>query len=872
MARRSPKRGNRRLPPAGADAALLSADLERWAGERVARSGRETALMGKVQSLRLGPDGRFLEARVRDSGPTPYRVEVAATGGLLVSRCNCPFDWGPVCKHAVAAVEALRFPRFALATRSKTIRGGKRGGRIARGRGRIVTPAPLASGTLVAGVADWAPIAEERIALERHEEIAARRKRARRERASVRRISGKGGPPRFLVTGREPEAPYTVVLRGAKGDLASCTCPDFAKNELGICKHVERARGWFSRKRKRFPARVLSVWWQPREWPLGPPDPLRELRADVPAGALPDDIATHFGSDGWLREPPPGTQPVEWARAAVEAARSAAAGRGLVLDLDPAVQARIREAGDGEATGARLATATRGSAIWSDTIPALGFRLHPYQEDGVEFLARRGRAFLADDMGLGKTVQAVAAALLLRKAAGAARALVVCPASLKHQWQGEIERACGERASVVDGSRASRLVTYRGWDRGFQILNYELVLRDLEAIRSAHPDLVILDEAQRIKNWETKTAKAVKRLDSPYAFILTGTPLENRLGELHSLVEFLHPRALGPRWRLIPLHVVTDATGRVVAYEGLDLLRRRLAGLFVRRERKEVLDQLPPRIDHTFWTGMTPEQWRPYRREAARVAALVGKNRPLKPSEVRVLLQALTSMRILCNALGQYAWDRTARRLAASRIATRDDVRAIQSPKLEEFVRVLEDLLDQSDAKVVIFSQWERMLRLGHFVVRDLLERRGERAEMFHGGLDAGARTRVLEAFRTDPDLRVLFSTDAGGLGLNLQDAASIVVNLEVPWNPAVLEQRISRVHRLGQRASVQVLHFVTRGAIEERVRRVIEGKRALFEGLLVDEADRIDLDEGGQVSFVERIRSLTDDDEPPPGRLAVSP
>jgi superfamily II DNA or RNA helicase len=858
-------------PPAGADTALLSLDLERWAGMRVARSGREIALLGKVQSLRLGPDGRFLEARVRDTGPTPYHVEVAASGGILVSRCTCPFDWGPACKHAVAAVEALRFPRFAAAARTGTFRGSKRGGRIARGRGRIVTPAPLAAGTLLAGVAEWAPTADERIELERSEEVAARKKRARRERARVRRISGKGGPPRFLVAGREPGAPYTVVLRGAKGDHPSCTCPDFAKNELGVCKHVERARGWFSRKRKRLPTRVLSVWWKPREWSLGPPDPLREVRADVPAGELPPEIAAYFDAGGWLREPPPGTSAAPWANAALEGAREAAAGRGLVFDLDSAVLARIREAEEMDEVSARLASAARGGAMWSEVVPALGLKLHAYQEDGVEFLARRGRAFLADDMGLGKTVQAVAAALLLRKAAGAARALVVCPASLKHQWQGEIERACAERATVVDGSRASRLEAYRRWGEGFLILNYELVLRDLDAIRSARPDLVILDEAQRIKNWDTKTAKAVKRLESPYAFILTGTPLENRLIELHSLVEFLHARALGPRWRLIPLHVVTDATGRVVAYEGLDLLRSRLSGLFIRRERKAVLDQLPPRIDHTFWTGMTPAQWRPYRREASRVAALVAKNRPLRPSEVRSLLQALTSMRILCNALGQYAWDRTARRLQAGRLATRDDLKALQSPKLEEFVRVLEDLLDQTEAKVVVFSQWERMLRLGHFVVRELLERRGERAAVFHGGLDAAARTRVLDAFRSEQDLRVLFSTDAGGLGLNLQDAASIVVNLEVPWNPAVLEQRISRVHRLGQRASVQVLHFVTRGAVEERVRRVIEGKRALFEGLLVDGADRIELDVGRQASFLERVRSLTEDDEPYRNRPAVS-
>jgi SNF2 family DNA or RNA helicase len=488
-------------------------------------------------------------------------------------------------------------------------------------------------------------------------------------------------------------------------------------------------------------------------------------------------------------------------------------------------------------------------------VTGLGFQLHPYQEDGALFLAQRGRAFLADDMGLGKTLQAIVATLLMRRTAGIKKTLVVCPASLKHQWAGEILKACGETARVVEGSRTMRASAYRRWKHGFLILNYELALRDLDLVQAAKADLVVLDEAQRIKNWDTKTAKAIKELTSPFAFVLTGTPLENRLSELHSLVEFLNPRALGPRWRLLPFHAVSEPGGKIIAYEALDLLRARLAGFFLRRERSEVLDQLPPRTDNTFWTEMTATQLRPYRRHARKVAALLSQNRPLKTAEVRLLLQSLTSMRILCNAWAQYEWDRSEGRLRDGNGET--DMRWIQSPKLEEFSHVLEDLLEKPDAKVLVFSQWERLLRLAHYAVRPLLDRRGETATIFHGGMDSRARLQTIESFRTDPARRVLFSTDAGGLGLNLQDAASVVVNLEVPWNPAVLEQRIGRVHRMGQRQSVQVLHFVTRGAIEERVRQVVENKKALFDGLLVDEVDRVVLDEAVQASFIERVRSL---------------
>jgi SNF2 family DNA or RNA helicase len=524
------------------------------------------------------------------------------------------------------------------------------------------------------------------------------------------------------------------------------------------------------------------------------------------------------------------------------------------------VPACIEAAKRREELAARLERIDRASPIWRRIVSGVSFRLHPYQEEGALFLARRGRAFLADDMGLGKTVQAIVAALLLRHTVGAQRALVVCPASLKYQWRREIEVTCGERARVVEGPPASRLRAYRKWREGFLVLNYELVLRDLAEIRAAGPELVVLDEAQRIKNWSTKTARAVKRLDSPHAFILTGTPLENRLVELHSLVEFLYPRALGPRWRLLPFHAVTEPRGRIVAYEGLDVLRERLRGFFLRRERNAVLDQLPERTDNTFWTGMTPLQRRPYRKHASKVASIVSSAQPLRPAEVRMLLQALTRMRILCNAHAQYAWQCHERRLRDHEPPTRAELRSMGSPKLEEFARVLEDLLEESEEKVVVFSQWKRMLRLAHFVVRELLERRDLRAEVFHGGLSSRARGELLEAFRIDPEFRVLFSTDAGGLGLNLQEAASIVINLEVPWNPAVLEQRIGRVHRIGQRRSVQVLHFVTRSAIEERVRQVVESKKALFEGLLVDEADRVVFDEQRGASWVRRLCDLIDD------------
>lgn len=846
-------RSKPRSPEIPADPALLGLDAAAWAGQHIARGGRQDALLGRVEALRLSLDGRVIEARVRGNRPLPYQVVVAVRDSRIAARCTCSSEAPGPCRHAVAALEALRFP----ASPGGSAR--RRTGRVAAGRGRIIQPAAPAPGFVIIGGAERTRPRDERIASARVDEWQARRQRARRERAHVEPLGNGGGPPRWKVTPRNGAARQTVTLRGREDGRYACTCDDFAENELRTCSHVERVRNWQARQRKRdrrsVPDDVLSVWCCPRTWAERIPRSLAEIRVDAPGGALPPVLERYFDEDAWLRPAPEGRTDSSWARAACGAARRVALRRGWTLDLDAATEERIRTAAADERLARRRREASEDERSWRDVLSRVRLRLHPYQEEGARFLALTGRAFLADDMGLGKTVQAVVATLLLRERAGLRRALVVCPASLKHQWRHEIAKTCGEEARIVDGPRADRLAAYRRWRSGFLVLNYELILRDLEAIRQAEPDLVILDEAQRIKNWSTKTARAVKLLRSPHAFVLTGTPLENRLLELHSLVEFLHRRAAGPRWRLLPFHAVTESRGRVIAYEGLDVLRGRLRAFFLRRERRAVQHQLPERTDNTFWTGMGSAQLRPYRKHAATAAAVLGRPQPLRPQDVRALLRALTSMRILCNAHAQYDWDRYAAQVRHGA----GDARSLDSPKLEEFTRVLEDLLDESDRKIVVFSQWKRMLRLAHFAVRGLLDRRDLRAEVFHGGLTSSARAEMLDEFRRDPEFRVMFSTDAGGLGLNLQEA-SVVVNLEVPWNPAVLEQRIGRVHRMGQQRSVQVLHFVTKGAIEERVLKVVESKRALFEGLLVDEADEVVLDEPTGAGWVERARVLLGD------------
>ena len=184
--------------------------------------------------------------------------------------------------------------------------------------------------------------------------------------------------------------------------------------------------------------------------------------------------------------------------------------------------------------------------------------LYPWRHEGVERFLSSGRLLLADDMGLGETAQAIAASHVLSRSGRVRRGLLIVPASLKPQWNQEWKRFSDVAVDVVEGPPEARARSYRRVREGFLIALYEQTFRDLERMRSWRPDLVVLDEAQRIKNWATKTAVAVKQLRPPYRLVLTGTPMENRLVELASIMEWVDSHALEPKWRLGPQHEVTE--------------------------------------------------------------------------------------------------------------------------------------------------------------------------------------------------------------------------------------------------------------------------------------------------------------------------
>jgi superfamily II DNA or RNA helicase len=737
---------------------------------------------------------------------------------------------------------------------------------MAEGRTGRIPPVLLVSNALeVTRGADW-PV--QRAALE-----ATLRRLRFAQRDDLRLHSRPQGPFGLYRTRTGgAERPYSTLVESIEPLRGSCDCPDFLRNSLGLCKHLlialdaaferpKRLDGKGARAGARGPLRLT---WDP-VWPLGGrADWLERLRL---LGDAPAQVRQSPALRRLLRRFRPAADGIRLVRDAHSdhAARRlrlvrdlrAAAGRGA--SLEPAAAKLLAEEGS---RLERVLELRRSRHRSRTALRQLRRPLYAYQSEGVERMLETGRLVLADDMGLGKTAQAIAVCHTLLHAHRIERGLLVVPASLKGQWVREWQLFSDAPIELVEGRPEERARIYRQTRRGFLVTNYEQVLRDLEAILAWSPGLVVLDEAQRIKNWATKTAVYVKKLRPPYRMVLTGTPMENRLEELASIVEWIDDCALEPKWRLAPWHsaAIDDSTGARGA-RNLDTLRQRLAPVFLRRRRDEVLRQLPPRTDTVVPVALTEAQAGAHddlMQPIARLAA-IARRRPLTQAEFLRLMQLLTTQRIIANGLAQLRFTEVWEDLSKIREPDEAVLQGLDAPKLVELREMLVQLALDQGRKVVVFSQWRRMLQLADWVVGARLARSGVRTAFFSGRESPRRRTQNLVEFHDDPALRVLFATDAGGVGLNLQRAASCVINLDLPWNPAVLEQRIGRIYRLGQTRPIDVYNLVSQGSIEARIATLVGEKRALFRGLFDGSSDQVRFERSG--SFLEVLERIV---EPP--------
>jgi SNF2 family DNA or RNA helicase len=406
--------------------------------------------------------------------------------------------------------------------------------------------------------------------------------------------------------------------------------------------------------------------------------------------------------------------------------------------------------------------------------------LREYQWNGVRFLTERDSALLADEMGLGKTVQVAVALSILFRASAISRALIVVPAALRLNWERELNRWAPElTVRRLQGDSSDRIACYR---LPIQVLigSYEQVRADAQVLCGEFQfDVVVLDEAQRIKNINARTALACRTLQRRKSWALTGTPLENSITDILAIYQFA-------------------MSGLLNAGMDRKSMLNRMAPFYLRRRKADVQPELPPIIEQEVPLEMTGMQKLTYERQwQGRMTNFIGG---IAVSTVH-LFALITRLKQLCNY----------------------EPISGESVKLEALQSICHDMGDSD--RLIVFSQYVKTLSwvAGHLLSDMTLD-------IYHGGLNEADRDSMLLRFRTGPAPRVLLlSLRAAGVGLNIPEATDVVM-FDRWWNPAVEAQAVNRAHRFGRTAPLHVFRFVVANSIEERILEILKKKGELFD------------------------------------------
>ena len=417
---------------------------------------------------------------------------------------------------------------------------------------------------------------------------------------------------------------------------------------------------------------------------------------------------------------------------------------------------------------------------------SLPFPPFPYQIAGIAFLMPRHHALIADEMGLGKTVQVILSLRLLFQSGMIHNTLIVCPKPLVTNWSRELRLwAPDVPFEVLTGDTEQRQSMWHVSNCPVKLVNYELLTRDAAEIADEKVkfDIVVLDEAQRIKSYDSKTAQVVRSLKRDRSWAMTGTPIENRVEDLVNIFAFVAPKC-------IPV----DAPMKMLASLTSDYI--------LRRTKEMVAGDMPPRIIKDVHLELSPSQRASY--EMAEKEGIVQLNNMGDTITVQHVFELVMRLKQICNF----------------------DLRTGQSTKLDQLVADMEEVA-ANGRKAIVFSQWTQPLEI---IAKAL---KLYNPLLYHGKVPHHSRQAILDQFKSDPSKHViLMSYGTGSVGLNLQ-FTNYVFLYDRWWNPAIEDQAINRAHRLGQKSSVFVSRFVTPGTIEARIAEILETKRALFQEML---------------------------------------
>ena len=624
---------------------------------------------------------------------------------------------------------------------------------------------------------------------------------------------------------------YEITIRDFDSGNGYCSCPDFKTNKLGTCKHLIFAVDHLKKKYKN----LRSL--QNQDYPV------IEIYCDPHYDynitcyyerKLPSEIDTlinkYFNSSQYIL-PEKYSMFLKFIDDAREF-KSILIRPEVIKKIDKYFENQSLKQLGGKVT---------------PNFSKIKAKLFDYQKEGITFSLFKKGNIIADEMGLGKTLQAIAVAVLKKDIYGINKTLIVCPASLKYQWKKEIERYTNEKAIIVEGIRSERHSLYKSAGEFFIIANYEAVMRDITVICQYPPDMIILDEAQKIKNYDTKTSYAVKSIPKKHSLVITGTPLENNLLDLYSIMNFIDPEVLAPQWEFSMNHCYFDKTKKsmITGYYNLQELKNKLAGYIIRREKADVIKELPAVQEVLVPVELHPAQAEIHSGFARSLAPILHKKHKTVYDMQRIQ-QILINMRMVCDSTFLI------------------DKETNHSPKLEELETILLEKLSikEKKRKVIIFSEWKSMLHL----IGRMLSSNGIQYVALSGDVPVKKRDLLIDEFANNPDTLVFLSTEAGGLGLNLQ-FADTVINFDLPWNPAKKNQRIGRINRIGQKnPKLTAINMIALNSIEHNIANGIVVKEALFNAVLnnADLTEEVDFAAKGRSTFIEQVQKMIQPVESP--------
>lgn len=469
----------------------------------------------------------------------------------------------------------------------------------------------------------------------------------------------------------------------------------------------------------------------------------------------------------------------------------------------------------------------------------------PFQTVGISFLVDIERGILADEMGLGKTSSALGASLYLLEEEKIQKILVICPSAVKYQWLEEIEKFTPYKGMVLDGTKKKRerlLKEYTENDIPFLLLNYELARNDIKQIKQLPFQCVILDEAHRMKNRKSLTFQSISQLEPTYRFALTGTPMQNKPEEAFALMSWLNPKVFGGITNFRKKHVVVgEGFGKKfvdLGYKNLDEIREKMAPYLLRRMKIDVADDLPDIIHTVSYCEMNAPQKALY--------LAIQADKELVQENIREIYE--TNPKAQNDPNFKCPEEDLLKGFRYMQVAVSDHPHLLlqgksnmakkylpllkkckTSPKMEELMEILRPLIEENH-KIVIFSSFVSMIKILTTRIQDLFK---QNPYLITGEVKALDRQEQITRFREQDDRQIMICSDAANYGINLQ-FADVLINYDLPWNPAVLDQRYGRIHRIGStHQKVTMIDMATRETIDETILKTLDRKRSLNKGLV---------------------------------------